>query len=238
MITIEQLIGYDKEAFLALNGSKSVFWDGFMLVFTSTLVWIPLAITLLYIIVKNNRLKQALLIIGMIALVILLADRISSGFFKPFFQRFRPTQDPSFMSLVDIVNGYRGGRYGFISSHAANSFGIFTFIALLFRKKEFTLALLLWAFLTSYSRVYLGVHYTGDIICGAVFGILCGSFVYLLYKFINTKIFPQNIKMCISSKFTSTKYLVSDINIALTVLFGTYFFILIWGIISADYTGL
>lgn len=230
-MNIDQLIRYDKEAFLALNGGKSLFWDGFMWIFTSSLIWIPLAIILLYVIIKNNRLKQTLLIIGMIALVVLLADRISSGFFKPFFQRFRPAQDDEFQSFVDIVNGYRGGRYGFVSSHAANSFGLFTFIALLFRKKEFTLALFLWAILNCYSRIYLGVHYPGDILCGAVLGVACGLTVYFLYTYINRKVFPQNIKMHISDQFTTSKYLISDINIALTALFATYAVIVIYGMI-------
>lgn len=228
---IQQLIGYDKEAFLALNGGQSLFWDGFMWIFTSTYIWIPLALALIYIIIKNNRGKQILLIICMIVLVILLADRISSGFFKPFFQRFRPSQDPEFMYLVDLVNGYRGGKYGFISSHAANSFGIFTFIALLFRKKEFSLILLIWALLTSYSRIYLGVHYPGDIICGAVVGVICGCLVYILYFYLNKNFFSPKLSMYISDKFTSTKYLVSDINIATTVLFSTYVLIMVYGMI-------
>lgn len=232
---IQQLIGYDKEAFLALNGGKSLFWDGFMLTFTNTLTWIPLAVILIYIIIKNNKGKQILLVICMIALVFLLADRISSGFFKPFFQRFRPSQDPEFISLVDIVNGYRGGKYGFISSHAANSFGIFTFVALLFRKKEFSLALFLWALLTSYSRIYLGVHYPGDIICGAGVGVVCGYLVYILYHFINNKFFSPKLNMYISDKFTSTKYLVSDINIALSILFLTYFLIIINGMLIVSF---
>ncbi|MEG2149667.1 MAG: phospholipid phosphatase, partial [Bacteroidaceae bacterium] len=121
MSNIEQLIEYDKEVTLYLNGSNSLFWDGFLWIFTSTVIWIPLALTLLYVIVKNNKLKETLLIITMIALVIFLSDRISSGLFKPYFQRFRPAQDANIMYLIDIVNNYRGGRFGFISSHAANS---------------------------------------------------------------------------------------------------------------------
>ena len=92
---IQQYIAADKELLLNLNGSQSLFWDGFMWVATSTIVWVPVAAMLLYIIIKNNKIQEALLTIVMIALVITLADQIASGSCKPFFARFRPTQDPN-----------------------------------------------------------------------------------------------------------------------------------------------
>ena len=127
---IQQYIAADKELLLNLNGSQSLFWDGFMWVATSTIVWVPVAAMLLYIIIKNNKIQEALLTIIMIALVITLADQIASGLCKPFFARFRPTQDPNIMYMVDIVNEYRGGQFGFISSHAANTFAISVFLSL------------------------------------------------------------------------------------------------------------
>lgn len=130
---IQQYIALDKKLLLNLNGSNSLFWDGFMWVATSTYIWIPTAIILLYIIIKNNKIQETLLTIAMIALVITLADQIASGVCKPYFHRFRPTQDPDIMYIVDIVNGYRGGRFGFISSHAANTFALTVFLSLLFK---------------------------------------------------------------------------------------------------------
>ena len=112
---IQQLIRFDQELLLRLNGSDSLFWDGFMWMATNTTTWIPIAIALLYVIFKNNKLKESLLIILSLALVIVIADQISSGFCKPFFARFRPTQDPELMYLIDTVNEYRGGRLGVIS---------------------------------------------------------------------------------------------------------------------------
>ena len=155
---IQQYIAADKELLLNLNGSQSLFWDGFMWVATSTIVWVPVAAMLLYIIIKNNKIQEALLTIVMIALVITLADQIASGLCKPFFARFRPTQDPNIMYMVDIVNGYRGGRFGFISSHAANTFAISVFLSLLIKRKSLTFMLLFWAVLNSYSRIYLGAE--------------------------------------------------------------------------------
>ena len=165
---IQQYIAADKELLLNLNGSQSLFWDGFMWVATSKIVWVPVAAMLLYIIIKNNKIQEALLTIVMIALVITLADQIASGLCKPFFARFRPTQDPNIMYMVDIVNGYRGGRFGFISSHAANTFAISVFLSLLIKRKSLTFMLLFWAVLNSYSRIYLGVHYPGDILFGTI----------------------------------------------------------------------
>lgn len=233
MISTQQLIEYDKSVLLALNGSSSTFWDSFMWIYTSTIIWIPLAMMLLYVIIKNNKLKETMLILIMIAFVFFLCDRISSGFFKPFFKRFRPTQDPEIMYLVDIVNGYRGGAYGFISSHAANSFGIFTFIALLFNRKEITLSFLLWAILNAYSRIYLGVHFVGDIICGTILGCLCGYLMYLLYKYLSKRLLNKSIYNI--NKYTSSGYLISNINSLLAVLYLTFFIIPIIGMIFYNY---
>lgn len=230
MSEIQQLIQYDKEAFLALNGSNSAFWDGFMWVYTSTVVWIPLALILLYVVIKNNKLKDALFVFVMLAVTIVICDRISSGIFKPVFKRFRPTQNPEFMYLVDIVNGYRGGKFGFISSHAANTFGLLTFTSLIFRKREYTLAFLLWAVLSCYSRIYLGVHYLGDVICGATLGIISGSLVYYIYNSIQKR-FTEGNRMRYSREFTSSGYLISDINILLIALFTSIFSIMIIGMI-------
>ncbi len=234
MNEIQQLIQYDKEAFLALNGSNSTFWDGFMWVYTSTVIWVPLALVLLYVIIRNNKLKETLFVILMIAITVFICDRVSSGVFKPIFKRFRPAQDPEFMYLVDIVNGYRGGRYGFISSHAANTFGLVTFTSLLFRKKEYTFAFILWASISCFSRIYLGVHYLGDILCGATLGILSGLLVYYIYKYLNKRYIQENITRY-SRKYTSSGYLTSDINILLIALFATIFIIMILGMIIYNY---
>lgn len=117
MARMDELIQFDQRLLLALNGSDSLFWDHFMTGITSTVAWLPVAVVLIYVIIKNNSMREVGLIIGMVALAILVADQFSSSFCKPYFARFRPAQDPQLMYLVDVVDGYRGGRYGFISSH-------------------------------------------------------------------------------------------------------------------------
>lgn len=231
-MNIQQYIAADKELLLKLNGSDSLFWDGFMWVTTSTIVWVPVAAILLYIIIKNNKVQESILAIVMIALVITLADQIASGFCKPFFARFRPTQDPDIMYMVDIVNGYRGGRFGFISSHAANTFAMAVFLSLLIKRSSLTFMLIFWAALNSYSRIYLGVHYPGDILCGTLEGCIIGYLVYLLYKLIQKRFFYK--PRCISNQYTPSGYLIRDINLLYVVLLSTYFFIIVAGIIMTQ----
>lgn len=226
---IQQLIGFDQELLLKINGSDSLFWDGFMWIATSTSTWIPVAIALLYVIFKNNKIKESLLIILLLALVVVIADQISSGFCKPFFARFRPTQDPELMYLIDTVNEYRGGRYGFISSHAANTFAVAIFLSLIIKDRMLGFVLFIWAVLNAYSRIYLGVHYPGDILFGTLVGITVGFLVYLLYNHIHKICFKQS--RYISNQYTSTGYLISDINIFHTVMILTFFTIIIAGMI-------
>ena len=227
---IQQLIGFDQELLLKINGSDSLFWDGFMWMATNKLTWIPMAIALLYVIFKNNKIKEAFLLIGLIILVITLADQISSGFCKPYFARFRPTQDPELMYQIDVVNGYRGGMYGFTSSHAANTFGVALFLSLVMRSWSLSIILFIWAALNAYSRMYLGVHYPGDIFFGTLTGLGSGILMYLLYNYLQKKLLTQPVY--ISNQYTSSGYLNSDIHIIHTTMILTFFYILIGGMIK------
>ena len=185
---IEQLVQWDKELLVVLNGSSSLFLDGIVVTITRTSTWIPLFACLLYAVVRNNKWRGSLLIIAMVALLVTLSDQFASGFCKPYFQRLRPSQSPDLAGVIDLVNGYRCGLYGFISSHASNTFGVCVFFMLLFRCRKVSMLLPVWPLLASYSRMYLGVHYPLDIAAGTLWGIVCGVCMYGFYRWLSSRI--------------------------------------------------
>lgn len=221
----EQFIHLDQRLTLMLNGSDSLFMDGVMMTITSTWTWIPLGVVLLYVLIKNNEIASIGLILVLLALCILFADQMSSGFCKPYFHRFRPTNDPLLMYQVDVVNNYRGGQYGFFSSHASNTFSLCVFLSLLFRHRMLSLLLTSWALLNCYSRIYLGVHYLGDVLVGILWGSLVGFFFYFVYKKIAIKLNRESHSF-ISSQYTSTGYLIIDMELFKIAILLTYLFVL------------
>ena len=212
----------DKYLLLSINGSDSIFWDGCMKVYTTIAIWIPLILMLVYILIKNNSFKDFLLLLLFVAAVVGLTDTISSGICKPFFERWRPTHDPELMYLVDVVDGIRGKDYGFTSSHAANSFGIATFLILLVRNRVLTISLIFWASMNAFTRMYLGVHYPGDILAGTIIGVVVGWSFYRLYRYLTNLQKSNTSRDWISDQYTKTGYLISDIYLFLLVMYGTF----------------
>ena len=187
---LEYIISLDTQLTLWFNGSDSLFVDTIAWYATKTTTWIPLGVLLLFVLIRMKNWKNALLVILSIGVAITLADQIASGIFKPLVARLRPSHNPELEGIIDLVNGYRGGRYGFFSSHAANTCAIAVYLSLLFRNKFFTIVICSWTLLNCWTRLYLGVHYVADILTGLICGVLIG---YLVYKLYRTIFFKYNI---------------------------------------------
>jgi undecaprenyl-diphosphatase len=170
----------DQQLFLFLNSCNSPFWDKVMHAISGILIWVPLYLAILIFLGFKYK-RKFLVILLFIALAATLADQISVNIFKNLVQRLRPCHEPALEGLVHLVDGKCGGKYGFVSSHATNMFNVAILSSLFIRKRWFTISIILWALTVGYSRIYLGVHYPGDVICGSILGALIGWGIYELY---------------------------------------------------------
>lgn len=219
---LQNIMQWDKELFLYLNSFNNDFWDTIMLMVTRKETWYPFFAIILFYTVKNYR-SKSLLILLFLALLILASDQLSV-LMKMSIQRFRPVHEPAIEHIVHNVLR-KGGLYGFVSSHAANSFAILVFTSFVFKNRSYTLLLLFWAILFSYSRIYSGVHYPLDILGGAVLGVLIGLLLYKLMMFVENHFFysrsPKIEKTALSSTNSGIIWLVFCVLMA-TVFIVTY----------------
>lgn len=175
----------DARLLLIVNGAHSPFFDSVMWCISGRWIWVPFYAVLAYLLFRRMSWKRASICLVTIGLIILAADQTCATLIRPEIGRLRPANlNNPLSSFVHVVNGYRGGRYGFPSCHAANTFVLAVFMSLVIRHKWFTVMMFSWAFIVSYSRMYLGVHYFGDLFCGATIGSLFAVLFYYLQNYL------------------------------------------------------
>jgi undecaprenyl-diphosphatase len=193
MYTLEHL---DQQLFLFLNSINSPFFDQLMHAISGKIIWVPLYLAILIWLGKTYK-RKFLVILLFIIIAATLSDQFSV-LVKNIVQRLRPCLEPELHGMVHLFKGECGGMYSFVSSHATNSFDVALLSLLFIRKRWYTVSILIWASVIGYSRIYLGVHYPGDVICGSMLGAFIGWSVYTLYVITDNKILKSK------SYFTET----------------------------------
>ena len=209
---LDTLVSFDKQLLVFLNNCNSAFFDDFFYIFSGKFVWFLTAAAIIYVIIRTQKRDCWVVFLGLVLLIV-LSDQISSTLIKPIFERLRPTREPTLEGLVHIVHNYRGGGFSFVSSHAANSFAFAVFTALLFKSRLYSAIILLWAFFTGYSRIYLGLHYPLDVFGGAILGVGIGYAVYFLVRWYRPACCERKI-LCKNSLIIATAFFATIATMA------------------------
>lgn len=190
---MEKLAELDRELFLYLNNLGTERWDWLWIAISDKWMAIPLYALLLYLIFRKFGWKPTIITMVVVTLLITATDQLAN-LFKHGFERPRPCRQEGVMEYARYV-AERCGRYGYFSAHAANSTGVAVFLSLLFKRHypKLVIFLIFWAIVVSYSRIYLGVHYPGDVITGMIIGVLFGYLFYHLRKFLTLKILKKDL---------------------------------------------
>lgn len=224
----------DMQVLSLFNGSDNIMLDQMVQILTSGLTWIPLYVMLFFVVMRNNEtMGQIALVVGSAIFCVLFADGLVDGIIKQLAERWRPSNDPTFKYMVQVVDDIRPKGYSFCSAHAANTMSLAVFFSLLIRSKMLTVTLVIWSLINCWTRLYLGVHYPSDILCGMIIGIIVGILVYLFYYKIYLRISPKI--NYISNQYTSTGYDHDDIDKAMVILMLTLVYVVTRSVVMAGF---
>lgn len=224
----------DMQVLSLFNGSDNIMLDQMVQILTSGLTWIPLYVMLFFVVMRNNEtMGQIALVVGSAIFCVLFADGLVDGIIKQLAERWRPSNDPTFKYMVQVVDDIRPKGYSFCSAHAANTMSLAVFFSLLIRSKMLTITLVIWSLINCWTRLYLGVHYPSDILCGMIIGIIVGILVYLLYYKIYRRISPKI--NYISNQYTSTGYDHDDIDKAMVILMLTLVYVVTRSVVMVGF---
>ena len=224
----------DMQVLSLFNGSDNIMLDQMVQILTSGLTWIPLYVMLFFVVMRNNEtMGQIALVVGSAIFCVLFADGLVDGIIKQLAERWRPSNDPTFKYMVQVVDDIRLKGYSFCSAHAANTMSLAVFFSLLIRSKMLTITLVIWSLINCWTRLYLGVHYPSDILCGMIVGIIVGILVYLLYYKIYLRISPKI--NYISNQYTSTGYDHDDIDKAMVILMLTLVYVVTRSVVMVGF---
>ena len=192
---LSMLKAMDTMVFLTVNSHHNAYFDSVMWLVSGKLIWVPMYVSLFFVLLKNYSYKVVFAILLAIGVVILFTDSFTAQVIRPWVCRLRPSNlDNPMSSMVHVVDGYRGGAYGFPSNHASNTWGLAFFITFLFRRYKLTFFFFLWALLVCYSRMYLGVHYFGDLLIGGLLALAGASTVFYMFRKVSGDTRLQKVK--------------------------------------------
>lgn len=177
---IDVLLKWDESLLLLINGAHAQWLDAVMIFCSGKFTWLPLYVLLLFYVWYRLGGVHVLFFLLGVALAVLLADQVSVHCFKNVFERLRPCHELALAGRLHLPTNHCGGQYGFVSSHACNVFAVWYVVCKFLQQRGWWWCLLLWALVVGYSRVYLGVHYPGDVLGGAVVGWLMGVLAFFV----------------------------------------------------------